>query len=408
MSTSTNHVRALSADAVSLIVSLFPTAIPGGPAFGDPEAITWAAFTDVLCGRREGPKDGPLFCPARFQLEDDGRHVRRLARNVVARTLVALDVETNKKTGEIPPPPEEVAQRLRDKGWAAVTYTSHSHVRDTDIRFRVVLPIGEEIAPELPAPEIVAATLKLAGVLDHSKLNAASIFYLPSCADIEQEDQHQTIVCPGASLDAAWLREAAGALLATRQAEQATVAAEAHAAAQRRLEARIAAGFNSDDSLIEKLRSRLDLAAVLAAHSYDRQGTKFRHPNSSSGSYGADIKTYGGIERVYSHNGTDPLHRDNLPAWCDVTALDVVDVVTILDFSGDRTRALRELAERFSLSKTEERRTVARLIFRLIRQQASQEAIEADAVVEGLRLGLSRSEVIEVATWCVQKLREAA
>ena len=96
---------------------------------------------------------------------------------------------------------------------------------------------------------------------------------------------------------------------------------------------------------------------MLTGHGYDRQGTKYRHPNSSSGAFGADIKVFGGIERVFSHNGTDPLHADNLPAWCDgVTALDAVDVVIILDFGGDRQRALRELAKRFGISKAEEQR----------------------------------------------------
>ena len=72
---------------------------------------------------------------------------------------------------------------------------------------------------------------------------------------------------------------------------------------------------------------------MLAAHGYDRQGTKYRHPNSESGTYGANIKILAVSNGLFSHNGTDPLHRDNLPAWCGgVTAVDAVDVVvTILD-----------------------------------------------------------------------------
>ena len=167
------------------------------------------------------------------------------------------------------------------------------------------------------------------------------------------------------------MEKEAGALLAERQAEQERVAAEAHAAAQARLEARIAAGFDPDDSLIEKLRQRLDLASVLTAHGYDRQGDEV--PSSRTANqvcFGADIKSFGGIERMYSHNATDLLHRDNLPEWCGgVTALDVVDVVTILDFGGDRTRALRELAERFGINKPAERRTLAKLIFSMVRRR---------------------------------------
>ena len=93
-----------------------------------------------------------------------------------------------------------------------------------------------------------------------------------------------------------------------------------------------------------------------------------------------------------------------------MTAIDVVDVVTILDFGGDRTRALRELAERFGFNKAAERKALAKLIFDLARRSASQEAIEAFSFAEGQSLGLSRAEVIEVATWCAAQIhdREAA
>lgn len=273
------------------------------------------------------------------------------------------------------------------------------------------MPPAGEIDQELPAPEVVADALGLAGVLDRSKLGPQSIFYLPSCPDDECIDQHQMIVCPGAPIDATWLQKAAGALLAARQAEQDRIAAEAHKAAQARLQARIAAGFDPNDSLIEKLRARLDLASLLTAHNYDRRGNRWRHAASMSGSYGLNIKTLGGIERVYSHNAGDPLHRDNLPDWTGgASALDVVDVAIILDYGGDRPKALREMATRFGISKPDERRTLAALIFRLIRSDAPQEAVEAAAFLEGVHLGMSRAEVISTALWCAQQLstRKAA
>jgi hypothetical protein len=329
-----------------LIVSWFPTASPEGPAIGDPERMTWAAFCDVFGWRREGEKDGPNFIPARFKMEPDGRHVRRLKRNLLARTAVALDCEVNKETGEPPPVIGDAVARIIAAGWAAVVYTSHNHRPDAP-RYRIVLPLSEEIDHELPAPEVVATQIQLRGVLDESKIGAASLFYLPS-SEPDQLGHHDTTVIDGAPIDAAWMREHAGAILAERQAEADRIAAEAHTEAAARREAKIAAGFNPDDSLIEKLRSRFDLGSVLLAHSYDKSGTKYRHPNSSSGSYGADIKVFGGIERVFSHNGTDPLHASNLPAWCGgVTALDAVDATIILDFGGNRTKALATLAERF-------------------------------------------------------------
>jgi hypothetical protein len=137
----------------------------------------------------------------------------------------------------------------------------------------------------------------------------------------------------------------AGAILPALQAAQAALreARETRASDDR--------PRDGTGSLIERIRSRLDLGAVLAAHGYARRSNVWRHPNSQSGGYGLNIKTFGGIERVYSHNGGDPLHGGNLPGWtAGVTAVDVVDVVAILDYGGDRTRALRELALRFGLT----------------------------------------------------------
>jgi hypothetical protein len=266
------------------------------------------------------------------------------------------------------------------------------------------MPLSGEIAPEALAPAIMAEELELGGVFDQSKVGAASLFYLPSCPN-GLSDLHQEITIPGAPVDAAWIT----GITATRQVEAERIAAVAQAEAAARREAKIAAGFDPTDSLIEKLRSHFDLGSVLTGHGYDRQGTKYRHPNSSSGSFGADIKVFGGIERVFSHNGTDPLHADNLPAWCGgVTALDAVDVVIILDFAGDRPRALHELAKRFIPTKAADGAALARLIFRLVRRQATQQEIEATATEEGRRLGLSFDEVCRTARWVIGRIMQEA
>jgi hypothetical protein len=111
---------------------------------------------------------------------------------------------------------------------------------------------------------------------------------------------------------------------------------------------------------------------------------------------------------VFSHNATDPLHAGNLPAWCDVTAIDAFDATVILDFGGDRTRALRDLAVRFNLTKAPERRALAGVLFRMIRRQATQAEIETAAYAEGDRLGLSRNEVCSVSAWVASEPGRAA
>jgi hypothetical protein len=344
--------------------------MPKGPALGDPERTTWPNFCGIISAfRRFGPKDGTGFCAARFKLEDDGRQVRRLKANLLARTAVALDIETSKDTRELPPTLDELAKRLKARGWAAALWTSHNHRPPNDIRCRVVLPLSEEIDHELPAPEIIGDVLGVSDVLDRSKLGAASYFYLPSCSGDDTADLHQEIVIAGALIDAEWLIERATALLKAREAEKERQVAEAHAAAEARRQERIAAGFALDDTLIEKIRACLpSLEQILLSHNYDSIGIgsykKFRHPNSTSGSYGANIKEIKGVERVYSFNGADPLHNEK-------HALDAFEVVSILEFGGDRNRALRELGEQFGLIQTDDRKAerteTARLAFNLLR-----------------------------------------
>ena len=149
----------MNTDDLPLVVSWFPTAMPEGPAIGDPEHTTWGAFTEVFWWRREGDKDGPNFVLAIFALERDGRHVRRLKENLLARTAIALDCETNKKSGEAPPSLSEVVARIKTHRWAAVVYTSHSHTAAAP-RYRIVLPLSGEIATDLPAVEVVADQLQ--------------------------------------------------------------------------------------------------------------------------------------------------------------------------------------------------------------------------------------------------------
>ena len=89
----------------------------------------------------------------------------------------------------------------------------------------------------------------------------------------------------------------------------------------------------------------------------------------------------------------------NLPAWCGgITAPDAVDATIYPRFRGQWKKALAELARRFELTKAEEQRKVAALIFRLRRDGATQAEIET-AAPGRRRAGsaLSRAEIIRVA-----------
>lgn len=200
----------------------------------------------------------------------------------------------------MPPALTEAAARIQALGWAGAVYTSHSHTPAAP-RNRIVLPLSDEIAPTLPAPEAAADLLDLLGVLDRSKFGASSLFYLPS-------GRHEAAVIEGAPSDAAWMTVRAGAILAAREAEQQRQREIALEAASKRRECRLKAGLDPDASIIEAVRKHLDLGG--------------------SG---------------------DPLAAGNLPSWCRAKAIDVVDMATILDHGSDRKVALRVLAKRFGI-----------------------------------------------------------
>ncbi len=335
-------------EGLPITVSQFTTAFPAGPAFGTMARTTWGAFAEMFQQRRQGDKDGPCFATATFKTEPGGQ-VRRLKENALTRTAVALDCETNKMTGEVPPPLSEAVERIEGMGWAGVVYTSHSHTHRAP-RYRIVLPLSGEIAADLPAVDVIADQLGVLGVLDLSKLGAASIFYHPS-ADPGCLVHHETVVLDGAPIDCAWIQEQAGALLEAREGERERQRAEALEAATKRRDERIRQGQDPNTSVIESVRHHLDLASELIRHGYHPAGDKrFLYPGSETGVAGVYLLTgRDGVERVYSHHAADPLAAGNLPSWCRAKALDAVDVVTILDHGSDLKAALRTLAKRFRI-----------------------------------------------------------
>ena len=268
-------------DSLPLTVAWFQTAFPpkGEPALGEPETTTWGNFTSIFSGsRREGDKDGCNFVPSRFRLEPDGRQVRRKLDRVIARSAVVLDIETNAKTGEVPPLPA-VAGQPPPGAWDGSGY----------LHIALPPPRNQRPIPDYPAarrggparnlrhPRSSAEKLGLSGVLDRSKINAAALFYLPSCP-YDTLDLHQTTVLPGRPLDVGWLTDIAEA----RKAEEDRIAAVAHAEAAARLQAKIAAGFDPDDYADrETALAASTSTASFESHGYDKAGTKYRHPNSA-------------------------------------------------------------------------------------------------------------------------------
>ena len=95
-----------------------------------------------------------------------------------------LDCETNKGTGEVPPSFADAVAQIKAMGLAAAVYTSHNHTPAAP-RYRIVLPLSGEIAPYLPVVEVIADQLGLAWRAGSEQAGASSLFYLPSCRNLE-------------------------------------------------------------------------------------------------------------------------------------------------------------------------------------------------------------------------------
>ena len=356
-----------------------------------------------------------VFAPTRFTPEQGSRHPRCAARSrnaAIARTgAIALDIECDKEDWR----GSTAARRHRPDpgGNERAQRQSSTQATRTSRRCRAIAWWRRSPVKSIPCRQSARYSRRSsasAAFWTGSKIRAgAGVFYLPTCASEDALDRHEALAVDGHAIDAEWITREAATLQAERDAEQERIAAEEHAAAAER-----SAGAHRCRVRSERQRHRKDprpprLPRCAVGPCLRPARPKWRHPNSTSGAYGADIQDVRAASNASTAtNGTDPLHKSNLPSWCSVAAIDVFDVVCILDFGGDRERALRELAERFGTAKASEHKTLAKLLFRLIRDQAPQETIESDAFAEGVRLGLTHSEVCHVALWVAKATGQEA
>jgi hypothetical protein len=235
-------------------------------------------------------------------------------------------------------PFEEALRLACAAGLCCLIYTSPSFSEDAP-KWRILAPCSREYPPEDRDRFMARLNGLFGGIFAGESWTLSQAYYFGA---VKRNPSHRAVVIEGICIDLADHLDA-GALWPTLRVAQTR---------QRASQGTPRHTTADNDSLIAQIRTRLPpLADVLRAHGYAQRGDTFRHPNSQSGSYGLNVATFGGIARLYSHNGGDPLHAGNLPAWtAGVTAIDVVDVVAILEFCEDRTRALRELAARFHLS----------------------------------------------------------
>ncbi len=247
---------------------------------GRPVTATWENIAQRLCVHREGDKDGPAIAAAMFS-------GTRSRANLIMRTLVALDIETSKATGAVPPDPQVIVDLLTQKHLASVLWTTHSHT-PADPRYRVVMPLSAPLdCAELGEAEpfiaaSAAAQLGLCDVCDTSKYGASSLFYL---ARHPAGSPFKAHILEGEPIDAGQLRAVA---IMVAQNEAMTAAEKAAHRARASLPPEVA-------ETIRTFNEQHDLREMFTRYGYVREGGRWKSPFQTVTSQGATTILPGGL-----------------------------------------------------------------------------------------------------------------
>ena len=228
---------------------------------GVASSTTWERLAERLTRHDVGTKDGPAITCGSF-------NGPRGNAACVERSLVALDVETSTRTGEVPIDFEAMAGYLSARRVAAALYTTHSHTTDAP-RYRIIMPLSVPVPydpmTDIYLSSITAAQLRCHGVADASKFGMASLMYLPRH---NEGTPYASRIVSGDPIDVGMLVTAA-----TTVAER-CAADEAEIAARRRANA-------MPPALMAKIHAYNDthpIADLLVRFGYRREGNRFKSP----------------------------------------------------------------------------------------------------------------------------------
>ena len=266
------------ANQASSLVVCFATGVGSWDAFPRSHERPWAELAERSTVHRPGDKDGPWVCGGMFSGPD------RKAKNLIGRGVVALDIETNKETGEVPPPFDVVVERLRSLNQAAVVWTTYNHLVELP-RYRVLMPLSaplpikgeerEQLAIDRCRPLVVAHCLKLAGVTDMGKCGASSIFFTARHAEGRP---HLSKIVEGDPVDAETLDALA---LMTHFRDRMSDEQKA------RLDATTRGLDPAVQATIDQFNETHATADLFARYGYVRAGTRWRSPHQHPGSQAA-------------------------------------------------------------------------------------------------------------------------
>lgn len=246
---------------------------------------------------------------------------------------------------------EEIEALYNPWGCAWLAFTSASHQQEKNgviaNRWKVVIPLAAPI--DSTRYRELCLGLALLNGTDEAQTRTAQVFFAPNrlhvAAPFDSIDQTERPL-----LDATTnAHPLAGAAVERLHAAQDAKAAKAKTQPAKPRSVPVASA-----SVIDMANAAYDLASVIEANGYKRIGRAWLSPQSGTGTPGVHIlQSPDGRQRLYSHHGpSDPLSSLNH----DGHALDVFDVLLALEYGGDLSRAVADLANQLDAAGQQERR----------------------------------------------------
>src|SRR5690554_773207 len=292
--------------------------------------ISFMDLADLSIFTRVGSKEtAPLITPYKA----NGK-TKEHAQNALFYALVNDHDDDDKTKAEI----ESVYNPYRNI-YNAFTTSYHQQEKEGVIanRWKVIIPYSKGITFEQHTILATGAALLLKTDKAQSRLQQG--FYAPNRLNANAQFERIEYIEGANLLDPTdetnpFVRACISAYT-TEQAIQAAKASKATPKPRKSL-----TGVN--DGIIDKVIALYDLRTELLGFGYKRIGKTYLSPYSTSGIPGVVILNGDdGKERCYSHHGAaDPLSNTNNGGH----ALDVFDVICILEYGGDVSRAIAELA----------------------------------------------------------------
>lgn len=228
---------------------------------------------------------------------------------------------------------------------AYLAFTTSNHTEAAP-RWKVVVPFNRPVDADTARQLSAGIAYSLAS--DPAQARKQQGFYAPNKqADdaeylfIDQLDSRPWLQPDDA--DSKFIQEATAGWADYQAAERERIAQAAQAKPR---------PVDTNGTIIERILQAYDLAELLRQHGYKRKGNNlYLSPTSSSGMAGVHILQRDGKQVVYSHHGPAcPLSAENHGGH----ALDVADVLAVLEYQGNFDRMIKEQANQ--LDKTGQKR----------------------------------------------------